>query len=138
MSSHEIVVSQQSSRSLDDLFGILSDHNRLTSVLGVPVKRIKDGQADINGVGSVRRLGPPILGVEETVTAVEPNKRIEYKITRNGGPIRNHAGRLDFAETDSGSSVTWTIRFDAPLPVLGQGVATVLEQGVKLGLRRLG
>ena len=61
-----------------DLFAFFADHENLEKVF-VPAKirRIKDGEGDINGLGSVRRLriliAPPF---EETVTVFVPNERI--------------------------------------------------------------
>ncbi len=137
MAQHTLQVTQQSSRPLSELFGFLARHSNLSRVFLLPVVRIKDGEDAPDGVGSVRRLGPPIVGVEETVTALEQDRFIEYRITRNGGPIQNHRGRLDFSQTDRGSQIRWTIEFDAALPVLGKGVSTVLEQGLKMGLKRI-
>ena len=137
MSQQSVQVTQQSNRSVSELFDFLSRHENLSRVFLIPVSRIKDGEGEPNGVGSVRRLGPAPLGVEETVTALERDRFIEYRITRNGGPIRNHQGRLDFSETAQGCQVQWTIQFDAPLPIIGKGVATVLQQGLVMGLKRI-
>lgn len=135
---HRITVTHHSQRSLPDLFATLSDHNRLGQVLGAPVKRIRDGQSEVNGVGSVRKIGVGPLGVEETVTAVTPNESIEYRITRGGFPIRNHLGRLNFAANGAGSSVEWTIEFDSALPLVGGVARGALEKLIGMGLRRLG
>ena len=131
-----ISVSQTFKAPVGDVFKVLADHNQLSRVFGIPVKRIKDGQNDANGVGSVRRLGPPPFGVQETVTAVEPNQRIDYIITKFGGPVMNHNGSQTFSEKGSGSELTWQINFSS-LPVLGSGVAKVLETALTRGLKTL-
>ena len=66
-----------------------------------------------------------------------PNKSIDYRISRGGFPIRNHKGRIEFAERDGRSLVTWTIRFDSALPLAGTVVQRVLSTAIKRGLRRI-
>ena len=137
MSQHRIVVSHLFSQPVDEVYALLSDHNRLSKLFLIPVRRIQDGQDTPNGVGSVRRLGLGPVAVEETVTAAEPNAFIEYRITRNGGPIQNHQGRVDFIPQADGTEVTWTIEFEAPAAVIGTGIRAVLENGVRQGLKRV-
>lgn len=131
-------ITQSSSRPLTELFEALADHNRLSAVFGIPVRRVRDGAASPNGVGSARVLGLFVpLGVEETVTALVPDKSIDYRISRGGFPIRNHQGRIEFAERDGRSLVTWTIRFDSALPLVGTLVRQVLSIAIRRGLRRI-
>ena len=136
MTQHRIDVLQEFSKPVEEIFSYLSDHNNLSKVFGIPVKRIKDGDGDVNGVGSVRALGFAPLATEETVTAMVPNQSIEYVITKNGGPIMNHHGQLVFSKTARGSRVEWIINFES-LPVIGFGVQKVLELGITRGLKKL-
>ncbi|MGB1556828.1 MAG: SRPBCC family protein, partial [Oceanococcaceae bacterium] len=96
-----------------------------------------DGADSLNGVGSVRRLGPAPLGTEETVTESVDNELITYKITRNGGPISNHSGRLEFRSTPTGSEVRWQIAFDSPIPLAGPVLRNVLATAIRSGLKRI-
>jgi len=137
MSQQKIEVVGESRKPVEQMFAALADHNQLGRVLGIPVRRVRDGRDDINGVGSVRRLGLGPLGVEETVTLLEPNRRIEYRISKGGGPVRNHRGKLEFSGSHKGSRVTWTIQFDSPLPLFGPLLKLVLSQGIRLGLKRI-
>jgi hypothetical protein len=66
-----------------------------------------------------------------------PNESIEYYISKGGAPIKNHSGELAFSSTGRGSRVTWTIRFDSSLPVVGAVLQQVLTQGLRLGLKRI-
>lgn len=136
MAQQKVVVVQEFRKPVQELFAQLSDHNRLAPILGVPVKRIRDGQDDVNGVGSVRRMGIAPLALEETVLAVVPNQCIEYTISKGGGPIQNHHGKLEFSSTAKGSKVQWTIVFDSPLPLVGPIVRRVLQRGLGFGLWR--
>lgn len=136
MKDYTVNITQYFDSPLSEVFAVLADHNQLSKVLGVPVKRIKDGEESPNGVGSVRRLGPPPIGTQETVVTSVTNELIEYKISKFGGPVKNHHGRQTFAETDSGCMVNWVITFAAH-PAIGAGIAKVLETGVKRGLAGL-
>lgn len=137
MAQQRIDVVQEFRQPVEEVFAYLADHNNLTKVFGIPVKRVRDGMGDVNGVGSVRSMGFAPLAVEETVVGVVPNQSIDYEITRGGGPITNHHGRLSFTKTASGSRVQWSITFDSPLPLVGPVVRQVLKQGLTMGLRKI-
>lgn len=137
MSEHKIMVSHLFKQPVDEVYALLSDHNKLSKLFLIPVRRIADGDDAPNGVGSVRRLGLGPVAVEETVTAAQPNAFIEYRITRNGGPIQNHRGRVDFTEQPRGTEVQWTIEFEAPTAIIGSGIRALLENGVRQGLKRV-
>ena len=136
MAQQHIEVVQEFSKPVEEVFAYLADHNNLSKVFGIPVKRIRDGQGDVNGVGSVRALGFAPLATEETVVAIEPNELIEYTITKNGGPVQNHYGRMVFSKTARGSRLEWTITFDS-LPVIGTVVNKVLKTGITRGLGKM-
>jgi hypothetical protein len=136
MAHHTVEVVHASARPVQDLFAELADHEQLRRVFGVPVRRIRDGESGPNGVGSVRRLGVGPLGFEETVTAIEPHRSIEYRITRGGGPVKNHRGRLEFSSVGTGSRVIWTIDYDT-LPFVGSALRVVLARAIKRGLGKL-
>lgn len=137
MGKYTVQVAQEYKQPVEAVFEKLSNHNNLSKVLGIPVKRVVDGQGDVNGPGSVRRMGLWPAAVEETVTAVVPNQSIDYKISKGGAPLKNHSGGLVFSKTGKGSRVVWTITFDSSLPVVGAVVKQVLTQGLKLGLKRV-
>lgn len=136
---HRIDISHRSRLPLSRLFEELADHNNLSKVFGLPVRRIQDGRDSLNGVGSVRKIGPGPLGVEETVTDLIENQRIDYRISKGGFPIKNHRGSLSFSEAaDGGSQVDWNIEFGSQLPVAGTLLKLVLGQAIRLGLKRIG
>lgn len=137
MQRFAVTVTQNFTAPAADVFAVLSDHNQLKRVFGIPVTRIKDGKESPNGVGSIRRLGPPPIGTQETVTKVEPNALIEYKISKFAGPVQQHSGSQTFTDHDNGGSeLTWAISFSS-FPVLGNGVAWVLENALTRGLGKL-
>lgn len=136
---HQITLTHESRLPLAALYEALADHNRLSKVFGIPVRRIRDGERDLNGTGSVRLIGAGPLAIEETVTDCARDSSIDYRITRGGFPLRDHRGRLEFeAGSGGGSRVTWTIAFDSSLPLAGNLVKLLLQTAIGRGLKRLG
>ncbi|AUM15043.1 hypothetical protein Kalk_20055 [Ketobacter alkanivorans] len=124
---------------VETVFATLSDHEAMGQVLNAKVKRIKDGQGSVNGIGSVRRITPvPMADFEETVTAFEPNKLVEYTITK-GSPLKNHLGRMVFSESNGKTQLHYTIQFEPklPIPLSGLIVKTALEKVILGGLHKL-
>jgi uncharacterized protein YndB with AHSA1/START domain len=118
------------------VFAYLSEHENMGALFPVRVERVRDGEnGERNGVGSVRRLSfAGLLPFEETVTAVEPNRRIEYRITK-GSPMRDHRGEMLFSERDGGRShLRYEIAFRSPVPGLAQAVAASLRRSIRKGL----
>jgi uncharacterized protein YndB with AHSA1/START domain len=137
MPRYQILIDRSFKRPVHEVFGALADHNGMSQLFGARVKRVKDGQADLNGVGSVRHIGPPgRFGVQETVLGFVRDQRIHYRVTRGGAPMKNHNGQMQFESTNTGSRLRWQIDYDMP-PVIGSIVRTVLMRTLKRGLRKL-
>jgi uncharacterized protein YndB with AHSA1/START domain len=139
MAKNFIQMNETFNAPVSTVFAELSDHEKMGKVLGAKVKRIKDGKGDVNGIGSVRRLTPvPLADFEETVTGFEPNKLIEYTVTK-GSPIKNHLGRMVFSESNGKTHLHYTIQFDMKLgiPFTGFLLKTVLEKVISSGLHKL-
>ena len=128
----------ESSAPVERLFDHLSEHENLAPLLGARIERMRNGDSERNGVGSVRRLSfCGLLPFEETVTVFVPSERIEYTITK-GTPMRDHLGVMEFASTPSGgSAVDYTIRFDSAIPGLAAVVAAGMNKSVPRGLAKL-
>ena len=101
------------------------------------MKRVKDSteSKDPNGVGSVRRVGPPIGGFEETVLVSDAPKRIEYTVSK-GGPIKNHLGVILFEPAGKDTRVTYTIEFDSKIPFIGGIIAGALKSAIQKGMKK--
>lgn len=124
---------------VETVFAELSDHEKMGKILGAKVKRVKDGKGSVNGIGSVRRITPvPLADFEETVTGFEPNKLVEYTITK-GSPLKNHLGRMVFSETNGKTHLHYTIQFDMKLgiPFTGFLLKNALEKIISGGLHKL-
>lgn len=136
MKQQTVKVTQTFNSPVEQVFAKLADHNQLSSILIIPIKRIKDGTEDANGVGSVRRMGPWPFGTHETVVGLTPNEQIDYRITKFGGPIINHEGKISFENTGNSTVVTWEIEFDAFPKFVGGGIAGVLQVALSRGLKK--
>jgi hypothetical protein len=138
MSVQKIDINMEFRRPVGKLFTLLSDHEKMGPILGANVKRTRDGKDSLNGLGSVRTLNiGPLPGFDETVTAFEKDKLVEYKITR-GSPLKNHKGVMQFYPSGSGGSrLHYTIEFESKIPLLGPVVRAVLEGSIRRGLKKL-
>ena len=118
---------------VERLFAYFSEHSNLKTVFGLDVERIKEGETEPNGVGSVRKMSAKgLMPFEETITEVIPNERIEYRVTK-GTPLRDHLGVMVFSSTGSGGShLDYTITFDTAVP----GMDRVIAAGIRRSLRR--
>ena len=118
------------------MFAYLAEHENLSELFGMRVERVRDGtDGERNGVGSVRRLSfGGLAPVEESITACEPNERIEYRITK-GSPLRDHRGEMRFTPRDGGGThLRYEITFGARLPGADRIVAAGLRRSIPKGL----
>lgn len=121
------------------VFALFADHERFGKLLGVPCRRIKTAPHDDNpnGVGSVRRIANGPAAFEETVLVCDAPKLIEYTVTR-GSPLKNHHGRIEFnAVTGGNTQVTYTIEFDALIPLTGTAITVALNQLIGRAMNRV-
>ncbi len=137
MPKHHVHAQDTVTAPPEKVFALFSDHERVGKLLGAPMTRIKDSpeSSDPNGVGSVRRVGPPIGGFEETVLVSDPHKRIEYTVSK-GGPIKNHIGKIVFEPVGENTQVTYTIDFDSKIPFIGGVIASALQNAIKKGMKK--
>lgn len=123
--------------SAEEAFAFLSVHENLGPLLGASMTTLRPGPDGPTGVGSVRtvKVGP-LPSFEETVTAVDPGRAIDYRITR-GSPLRGHRGRVEVSQLGSGCRVRWTISFDAAVPLFAPLVRLALQSRIAAGLKKL-
>lgn len=119
------------------VFAFFSEHENLEPMFGLKVTRLSDGDdGSRNGVGSCRRLQVgPAPAFEETVTAFETDRLIDYRVTK-GSPLKNHLGELRFTEIPGGTHLQWRISFTTTLPGLDRLLAAVLRRRMSQGLSR--
>ena len=117
------------------VFAYLAEHEHLAAIFGAKVKRIKDGETDRNGVGSVRELQiGPLPPFQETVTEFDQDRLIRYRITK-GSPLKDHEGVMHFSPKGSGTHLRYEISFGAVVPGLAALIAAGLRRNVARGMR---
>lgn len=140
MSRQHIEIRQSFNAPVEKVFSILTDHESFGRIIGTNIKRVVDSQGDNkNGVGSTRRISsPPIPAFEETVTKYEPNRLMEYFVSK-GSPIKNHIGRMAFTEEDGKTNLYYTIDFDPkwPFVLLGGFLRQAIDKPIRKGIERL-
>jgi len=131
-----LIFNQNFTLPRDQVFAYFAEHENLGPMFGAKIKRLNDGtDGQRNGVGSVRQLRVgPTPPFEETITEVEPDKRIVYKITK-GSPLRNHRGEMLFTDNGQGGThLRYEIAFTGAVPGLGAIVAAGLKRNIAKGL----
>lgn len=136
MTSVHIAVSRKISCPVEDVFALIQDSEALGRAAGLPMTLLVEGGQDSHGQGAVRRVGPPVIGVEETILEVIPNELIRYRISRNGGPIRNYVGQMRTAPAEQGTELSWIMDFDVPW-LLASPLRAALPRLAGLALKRL-
>lgn len=136
-----IEVKKQFNVPVSQVFELLSKHSTYnTAFAPIQVVRSKDS-ADPqrpDGVGSVRRMGyGPVKPLQEEITLLEENKRIEYKIIKNP-LIRHHLGRIEFEELAGDKTlVRYRIELQAKAPFVSKLILAQLKGAITLGLSKL-
>ena len=126
---------------IETVFELLSKHATYNLAFApIQVVRVKDSTDPErpDGVGSVRRLGlGPIKPLQEEITLLTPNQRIEYKIINNP-LVKHHLGIIEFQPVDENKTlVTYTIEFQARAPFVSKLVLAQLKSAIKLGFSKL-
>lgn len=115
---------------VDKVWAALSDHEGMASWgPGISVSLDKEGTADRNGVGAVRRIaapGPAPAIVEEIVT-FEPGRRLGYRAL-SGVPFRNYSGDVSLTPEGAGTRIDYAIQVDPRLGVVDKVGAHVIAR----------
>lgn len=136
-----IVIKTTFNAPVAKVFDLLSKHATYNDAFApIQVERIVDS-SDVSrpdGLGSIRRMGfGPIKPIQEQITLVEENKRIEYQIIKNP-LVKYHLGRIEFeAVNDKQTLVTYTIYFQAKIPVVSHLVLAQLKLAITMGFAKL-
>ena len=138
---NSITITQEFNTSLESIFELLSKHATYNQVFApIQVVRINDS-ADPqrpDGVGSVRKMGlGPVKPIQEEITVVEVNQRIEYKIIKNP-LIKHHLGIIQFkALSADKTQVIYTIELQARAPFVSKLILAQLKLAITLGFKKL-
>jgi uncharacterized protein YndB with AHSA1/START domain len=138
---NSIQVKKEFNAPIDQVFDLLSKHATYNVAFApIQVERVKDSSDPErpDGVGSVRRMGfGPIKPLQEQITLLEPNQRIEYQIVKNL-LVKHHLGIIEFEAKDTGKTlVTYTIELQARAPFISKLILAQLKSAIKLGFSKL-
>lgn len=140
MGKQQIIITQLFNAPVETIFNILTDHAEFGRIIKASIKRVIDSRGENkNGLGSVRRIYVlPGLTFEESVVKFEPNQFMEYTVSK-GSPIKNHRGRMEFAEDQGKTRVTYSIDFEPKLPFyfLGSLIKKIIEKPMVEGFLKL-
>ena len=89
-----------------------------------------------NGLNAVRKIGLFGLSFEEHITNWLPNKSYNYQL-QSKVLLRNHQGVMHLSPCNSGIKLSWSIRFDAPIPGLGAINSFVITRLINGSLKKL-
>ena len=138
---HAIQIKKEFNAPVAQVFELLSKHATYNIAFApMQVVRIKDSTDPErpDGVGSVRRMGiGPIKPLQEQITVLEPNQRIEYKIIKNP-LIKHHLGVIEFQDmADNKTLVTYSIELQTRVPFVSKAILAQLKTAIKIGLSKL-
>jgi len=117
--------------SPETVFAVLTDHRKYSEL--TPVRKSvleREGEADVNGVGAIRKLtvvGPPM---REEVIAFEAPSRFSYTVL-SGLPVRDHVGTVELTADGTGTKMVYAVRTQPTLPVVGFAVVAAIRQAIK-------
>jgi len=113
------------------VFEVLTDHRRYSELTPLRKSELeREGEADPNGVGAIRKLtvvGPPM---REEVIAYEAPSRFSYTVL-SGLPVRDHVGTVELTPSGSGTKMVYAVRTQPTLPVVGPVVVAAVKQAIK-------
>lgn len=113
------------------VFDVLTDHRRYADITPLRKSELeREGDPSPNGVGAIRVLssvGPPL---REEVIVYEAPRRFSYKLL-SGAPVRDHVGTVALEPDGEGTKVTYAVRTNPTIPVVGGVAVAVARFGVK-------
>ncbi len=111
----------------EKVFAFFADHEKFVTLFGAKCRRSRDGEGEVNGLGSVRTAGSGFMAFDETIVRFDKPSRIDYQITR-GSPLKNHKGEIRFSEIGPMTQVDYQIQFEGKFPFIAWLVARMLRK----------
>jgi uncharacterized protein YndB with AHSA1/START domain len=115
----------------ETVFEVLTDHAKYSQLTPLRKSELeREGEADSNGVGAIRKLtavGPPM---REEVIAYEVPSRFSYTVL-SGLPVRDHVGTVELTAENGGTKMVYAVRTQPTLPVVGFAVVAAIKQAIK-------
>lgn len=115
----------------ETVFAVLTDHRKYSELTPLRKSELeREGEADVNGVGAIRKLtvvGPPM---REEVIAYEAPTRFSYTVL-SGLPVRDHVGTVELTPNGSGTRMVYAVKTQPTLPLVGFAVVAAVKQAIK-------
>lgn len=120
----KIVVTKTIKAPIDVVFDEYTDHEKLADLpMVLSAKLVRRGKTEKNGLGAVRVVNGGAIRLREEITGFERPHLMEYRIVESFPASTHELGRVEFAEVDGGTKVTWTTVFGVRNPLLRVGEA---------------
>lgn len=109
---------------------MLTDHRRYAEMTALRKSVLeREGEPAPNGVGSIRVLTAVGPALREETIAYERPSRFSYTLL-SGLPVRDHVGTVSLEPSNGGTRVTYAVRSNPTLPLVGGVVLALVKQGV--------
>ncbi len=116
---------------------VFTDHVGWTRWAGVKeVVLRQQGDPPPDGLGAIRVVRSGGVAVEEEITGFDPPKRLTYRLVA-GIPVRDHEAEVRFDVCDSGTRLTWRVRFEPWIPWTGGILTRLIRRSLRGTLDRL-
>lgn len=139
MASQSFSVTRVASAPREKVWALVSTTSSWKDWAGVMRSSLeREGEPPPDGVGAIRRLGPPVIGSREEVVEWEPPSHLGYVILSSAVPAKNYRAdiRLEERTPSDGSPVTtvieWSATFDPKVP----GTGALVRSGLKAMISR--
>lgn len=133
MGVQSIEIQRQVPATREAVWSLLTDSRRIASWAGFKeVVLRQEGDPPPGGLGAIRVIRGGGFAIEEEITAFDPPRVLEVRLTA-GLPIRDHRAAVLLEALDGGTRVTWTARFQSRVPLLG----SLIRIGYQRTLERL-
>lgn len=113
------------------VFEVLTDHAKYSELTPLRKSELeREGEADPNGVGAIRKLtavGPPM---REEVIAYEAPSRFSYTVL-SGLPVRDHVGTVELTPNGGGTKMVYAVKTQPTVPLVGTVVVAAVKQAIK-------
>jgi len=119
------------------VWGALSNHEAMGSWWPQKhVSLVKEGAAERNGVGALRRMRGLGAVLEEEVVAWHNEAGYDYRL-RKGAPVKDHFGSIRILPAGNATLVQWRIEFRPLLPGAGAIIQWLLRKLISYALNEL-
>ena len=130
---HTVIIQEHIEAPIEAVFANFSDHRHFFRGGSFRAELLKEGEADPNGLGAVRRIESDSGIFVEEITAFNPPHHYQYRIqtltTTIGfeAPLRHALGQLSFYAREGGTDVVWISAWSIPIPLIGGLISAVMR-----------